>query len=143
MEKVLLPLHLLTLTITAFGIFKADHQAFLWLRGKTLTLNLVQLKRYHHWVGTGLTVMILTGFGLFYPNRAVLLNGNKFFLIKMMAVALLVINSFIIGRFMNVAATKPYANLTFSEKLPLMLSGAISFGCWVGAAMLAFFILPE
>jgi hypothetical protein len=38
---------------------------------------------------------------------------------------------------------KPFAELTSKEKLPLMISGAVSGLGWVGAATLAFFIVDD
>lgn len=141
MEFIFLSLHLLSLAFTVVGIALSDKQAFAWLGGKAQTLDPALLKKYHRWVGLGLALMIATGLMLFYPQREKLLNNNPFFLAKMLAVALLVINVFVIGRFMKVATLKPYASLSAKEKIPLFLSGAISVGCWFSAATLAFFIL--
>lgn len=136
---MLVTLHLVVLSITAIGVLLADHMGFQWIRGVKPTLDAKKLKRYHYWVGGGLTGMIITGFFLFIPNKDFLLTHPQF-IVKMMFVAFLVINAFAISELLNVATTRTFASLTFKEKIPLFISGGISTMCWLGAAAGGFFL---
>jgi hypothetical protein len=48
-------------------------------------------------------------------------------------VAALIINSFFVGRFAKLASERPYASLARHERLPLLISGAVSTLSWLGA----------
>lgn len=142
MEKILLPLHFLVLGFTAWNVAIADHMGFNWIRGKVNTLKSDEVKKYHYRVWIGLSLMILTGFFLFWPLREFLLTRTQFY-VKMAFVAALVINSFIIGYLQETAVTKTYSSLTLKEKLPLFISGAVSTTCWILAAVAGFYLLPD
>jgi hypothetical protein len=142
MEKILLPLHFAVLGFTAWNVIMADHMGFNWIRGKVTTLNAETVKKYHYRVWTGLGLMILTGFFLFWPLREFLLSRTQFY-VKMSFVATLVINSFIIGYLQETAIKKSYASLRLSEKLPLFISGAVSTVCWILTIIAGFYLIPE
>lgn len=135
----ILPLHITSLVFSVINIFLAEHQAFNWFFGKTSTLNKKTLLKYHHLVLLGLSLMIITGATLFWPMREYLLS-NFVFGIKMFFVAVLIVNSFFIGRLMNVAVENSYASLSSRERLPLILSGVVSTLGWLGAFISAFFL---
>ncbi len=135
----IVPLHIAALIFSVIGIFLADHQAFNWFSGKTPTLDKKILLKYHHTVLLGLSLMIITGATLFWPMREYLLQ-NFVFGVKMFFVAVLIVNSFFIGRLMNVAVEKPYSMLSRRERLPLMLSGIVSTIGWLGAFISANFL---
>ncbi|MFA5841827.1 MAG: hypothetical protein WC835_02600 [Candidatus Paceibacterota bacterium] len=139
MEDIIFPIHMTGLAVAAVGVLLADHQAFNWVRGKKETLDLAKLTKYHHTVLWGLATLIISGFFLFWPSRNYLLQ-NTTFLIKMFFVVVLVMNSFVIGRFMPIATTREYSSLSFTERLPLMISGAASGVSWLGAAIAALFL---
>jgi hypothetical protein len=141
MEQIFLPLHLISLAYVAWNIFHADHMGFDWMRGKVATLDVSRVRKYHHgsWIGLGL--MIATGFALFWPLREFLLTRPEFY-VKMAFVITLICNGFVIGKLQNTATTKTFASLSATEKLPLIISGAVSTISWVGAAIMAFFLLP-
>lgn len=84
--------------------------------------------------------MITTGLIMFWPMHTFLLTEGVFQL-KMMFVAILIINSFAIGKLIRVATTRPFATLSTREKIPLFVSGGLSTIAWIGAATLAFFLL--
>lgn len=139
MEDFFLPLHLLSLLFVAWNVFHADHMGFDWIRGKVSVLNESVVKKYHTrtWIGLGL--MIITGFILFWPMHEYLL-GRTQFSIKMAFVVTLICNGFVINHLMKRATTHTFKELSFSEKLPLFISGAVSTIAWLGAAITAFFI---
>jgi hypothetical protein len=58
-------------------------------------------------------------------------------------VATLVINSFIIGFLQETAITRSYASLSFKEKVPLFVSGAVSTACWILTAAAGFYLIPD
>ncbi len=142
MEKIFLPLHFLVLGFTAWNVVLADHLGFNWIRGKIKMLSVNEVKKYHYRVWTGLVLMIVTGFFLFWPLRELLLTRTQFY-VKMAFVATLVMNSFVIGYLQNIAITKTFASLTFKEKLPLFISGSVSTLCWILTAAAGFFLIPE
>ncbi len=131
--------HLITLGIAVCGILFADHMGFGWIRGKTPTLNPKTLVRTHWVVGISLGAMLGSGSVLFWNAHQYLLTDPTFY-IKMTFVLALIINSFVIERFLNVATTQPFATLTKKQKLPLIISGAVSTLSWIGAATTAFFL---
>lgn len=140
-SSFVLPLHLFTLAFIAWTIFQADHMAFAWIRGKVKILEKNTIRKYHRRTWYGLIGMIVTGLLLFWPMREYLLTRPQFF-IKMAFVVTLLVNGFVIGYLQDVAVNKEFKQLTFTEKLPLFISGGISTFAWVGAAITAFFLLP-
>lgn len=140
MSEFLLPAHLTILGLTAIGILLADHEAFAWMRGKKQLLNRKRLFIFHLWVGFGLIGMITTGVLMFLPMREYLLANSFAFIIKMGFVAILVGNSFVIGKLLTVSSTRTYASLTSAERIPLFVSGALSSISWIGAGICALFL---
>ena len=136
MQIIFLPLHLLILLATAVGIFKADKLGMAWMRGKKEMLDAAVLERYHWWVVAGLAGMILTGIGLVLPNPNDYIH-NPAFVMKMVLVGMLVVNSAVIGSLMKIATVRSYASLSTREKLPLFISGAVSAVGWIGAVIAA------
>lgn len=142
MDKILLPLHFAVLGFTAWNVILADHMGFNWIRGKAQTLAKDKVKKYHYRIWIGLGLMILTGLFLFWPLREFLLTRTQFY-VKMAFVATLVVNSLIIGFLQETAITRSYASLSFKDKIPLFVSGAISTACWILTATAGFYLIPE
>lgn len=136
MDDLVLYLHIGALGAAGLGMMYADHQAFAWLRGKKDTLLHKHLLLAHHAVAYALSAIIVTGLVLFWPMRDYLL-GQPLFWLKMGFVAALVANSFAIERLMHLPTRASYKTLTHRQKLPLMVSGAVSLGSWIGAGVLA------
>lgn len=131
--------HILVLCYTVVYIAFSDREAFAWLTGKKETLDGATILKYHHRVLVGLCLMIATGLYMFWPMRTFLL-GSTAFQFKMLFVAVLLINSFIIGSLIKVATTRSYRSLSAQEKVPLFISGTVSTISWLGAAIFAFFL---
>lgn len=142
MSDIILPLHLLALAYAAWNIVHADHMGFTWMRGKVATLDPQVVAKYHRGSWIGLSLMIATGLALFWPMREFLLTRPQFF-VKMAFVATLVCNGFVIGKLQKTAETKTFASLSFTERLPLFISGAVSTLCWIGAALGGLFLIPD
>ncbi len=135
MQQLLFVIHIGSLCFAGLGVLFADHLAFDWVRGKKATLDPRPLHIAHWIVTVGLSCLILSGLCLFWPMREYLVSQPLFWL-KMLFVCALVINSFFIERFMS-AVEKPFATLTRNERLPLMISGAVSTCSWLGAIAVA------
>lgn len=129
----------MSLAYAAWNIFQADHMGFDWMKGKKETLDPSLVSKYHKntWIGIGL--MIMTGLALLWAERSFLIIGVPFY-VKMGFVAAIVINGFAIGNIKDTATTKSYASLSKREKLPLLISGAVSTISWIGAAIMALFL---
>lgn len=141
MEKIFLPLHFIVLGFITWNVILADHLGFTWIRGKVKTLNASTVRKYHYRILAGLVLMIITGFFLFWPMREFLLTRTQFY-VKMGFVSALIVNSFVISFLQVTSITKTYASLTFKEKLPLFVSGAVSTMCWILTAAAGFYLIP-
>jgi hypothetical protein len=135
----MVPLHILSFGFVLGVSAIADKDALSWLRGTKTTLDHTTLRTYHLMIWAGLASLVITGFILFYPQRAFLL-GNLLFDIKMLFVMILALNALLIGRLMDHAMERPYAALGTSEKQALFVSGAISVFSWFSAAAIALYI---
>ncbi len=142
MNDIILPIHLTVLAFIAYNVIRADHMGITWITGKVKTLDRSLVKKYHYRVWAGLGCMILTGFFLFWPLHEFLLTRTQFY-VKMAFVTTLIINSFVIGYLQETAITKSYVSLSFKEKLPLFISGAVSTACWIFTAVAGFYLIPE
>jgi hypothetical protein len=131
--------HLLALAVAACGVVIADKIGFSWIRGKVRTLSPRTLHILHETLSYSLAALILSGLYLFWPMREYLLQQNLF-LLKMLFVAVLVINSVVIDRLMLVATKVPFTAISGKGKVVLFISGAISFACWAGAALAALIV---
>ena len=142
METFILPLHLLSLAFVAWNVIHADHLGFSWIQGKESILDEKVVQKYHKgsWIGLGL--MIVTGALLFWPLKEYLLTRPQFY-IKMAFVVTLIINGLVIGTLQKTATTRRFDDLSSHEKLPLFISGAVSTLAWLGAAGMAFFLIPD
>lgn len=139
---IFLPLHLITLLFTVWTIFQSDHLGIEWVRGREAILSGEELRVLHKRMWTGLSLMVTTGFLMFWPMREFLLGRPQFY-VKMSFVLTLTVNGFAIGHLQKIAVTRPYRTLSAKEKAPLFISGAISTISWLGAAVMAFFLIPE
>ena len=133
-------LHLATLALTALVILYSDHEGFLYMRQKKVTLSPVFVMWSHSLVWIGLLGMIITGIGLVLPAWEYYL-GDPVFYVKMGFVLTLAVNGLFIGKLSHVATETPYALLDRDTKHTLMLSGALSATGWIGATIIGFFIL--
>lgn len=140
-EIIFGPLHTIILLFILWNIFKADKFALSWMRGKIEILDALKIKKLHDYILYGLLGMTVTGFGLFWPLREKLLASNAFG-IKLALVVLLFLNSFFIERFMKIASEKKYSELLAKEKLPLIISGAVSTLAWI-SVLIAVAFLPD
>jgi hypothetical protein len=131
--------HLTLVVLTAFAVLYSDHEALAWFRGKKEVLSKKKIETLHVIVSLGLAGIITTG-GLMFIDRASYLLQNPTFIAKMCFVLALIVNAFFIGRLGTRATEKAYNNLPTKERLPLLISGAVSGIGWVGAITLGFLL---
>lgn len=141
MEIFYVPLHILALLYAVWNILHADHMAFTWIRGKSTLLEEAQVAKYHRGTWIALVLVIITGSLAFFDIRAGIVYPQ--FYIKMGFVLALIINSFVIGVLSKIPTKRTWASLSTQERLPLLLSGAVSTISWIGAAIMALFITVE
>lgn len=132
----MLTLHILA-ALFSFGIvWKADKQALSWIRGTQPVLSVQRMRRYHILTWSGLLALVSSGAALSYPMLRYLL-AEPVFIMKLLFVAVLLVNAVLIGRLIAIATTKTFASLSWNERLPLLVSGAVSSVSWLGALVLA------
>ncbi len=127
-------LHVLFVLATGAVVLYSDEQGFLWIRGKKETIPHEKLKKLHNLVSLGLVCIILSGALLFSREPSYYLAQTDF-IVKMVFVLALIVNGFLIGKFTEVAATRSWASLFTRERLPLLISGAVSGLSWGGALL--------
>ncbi len=140
MEDIVFYAHIAALAWSFLHVAFADHLGLLWIRGVRETLDERTLMYVHRAVFSGLIGLVVTGSILVWPAREFLLTESPAFALKMGFVAALILNSFAIGTLSRIAATKPASDLSASEAVPLVASGAISGISWLGAFIAAFFL---
>lgn len=132
----MLVVHLVVLVCTGLVVLYSDHLGWQYFRGTKHTLDSTLIHRLHYTVWAGLIGMIVTGIVMVAPGFSYY-AAQPYFWVKMGFVGLLVVNSVAITFLMQVATTTPYASLTQKQRLPLMISGALSTVGWVGAVVTA------
>ena len=132
-------IHVLFVFVTLALVVTADGHGFLWLIGKLEVLPRPRMELLHKLIWGGLSVIITTGaiMFLFYQDYLVTVTA---FWIKMGFVLALLINAFFIGKLAHKSYSRPFVLLTHDERIPLIISGAVSTVAWVGAFTAAQFL---
>lgn len=125
-------LHVIAICITLALVAYADEQALLWVLGRKARLSAGVVRFLHYAVALGLGAIILTGALLFLPDADYYL-ADPTFLIKMGAIAALIINTYFIDRFSAIAVTRSFNELSHGQRLALLLSGGVSVLGWLTA----------
>lgn len=123
-------------------MYFADREAMAWMRGTKSVLDPVHMARLHHSAWFTLGALIATGTALALP-RADYLFSQPLFVVKLLFVGVLVANGILIGRLVGPATAIPFSTLSPSEKLPLFVSGAVSFVSWLAVVAIALFIFES
>lgn len=131
-ESIALFVHLTTIFTLIPIIIGNDILALLWVRGTIPLLSRTLLTWVHWIVWGGLLLMIGSGFVMFLSYQDYLLSLPAFY-IKMVFVAALLVNAFVIGKHHPTASERTYASLSSAERRPLFLSAAVSTVAWIGA----------
>lgn len=135
----MLAVHILSFGFVLGVTAVADKEVFGWVSGKREKLERKSIMLYHTLIWAGLLSLIATGLYMFWPMRLYLL-GTILFDIKLIFVAILLVNAFLLGRLMPAAFTGPFRELSAHTKKALLMSGAVSAFSWFCAAALAFLI---
>lgn len=122
-------IHLIIAIITGLTVLYADEQAAVWVLGKRKLFHPETMKFLNRAVTLGLTLLLITG-GLLYAKSAPAYLSLPVFDVKMVAVFALIINTYAIHRLSQVAITRSFGSLSPRERLPLYVSGAVSFLGW-------------
>jgi hypothetical protein len=135
----LLNLHIASIFCAVGVILLADHEAFLWMRGKKQVLSVSRMKLLHYAMWAVLLALITTGTLLFLPRYDYLLS-QPLFVIKLLFVAILVVNAILIGNLMHVATKQSFASLSQNQKLELFMSGTISVFSWASVTAIGLYL---
>ena len=130
-EQYALIVHLTTVFLLGATVIGTDMLGLAWLLGKVATLPFRVMRTLHRMVWTGLILMLLSGGTMFLSYREYLLSVPAFY-IKITFVITLIVNAFFIGKQMGIASTRSFSSLTRAERLPLLISGAVSTVAWIG-----------
>ncbi len=127
---MLTTIHLGIVIGTVLVVLFADHQGLLWMRGKDARMPANRVRFLHRTVTAGLVLLLITG-GLLYTRAAPAYLSDPRFLLKMSMLFMLIVNTYFIERFSQVAIEREFASLSPSERIPLFISGGVSFIGWV------------
>jgi len=135
----MLAVHILTVIFSLCVVFMADKEALSWILGRKYVLGKRRVAIFHYLTWACLATLTVSGAFLALPMLSYLLT-QPLFIMKLLFVAILLINAILIGRFSDIAIERPFAELTWDETMPLFTSGAISFFGWSGAVLLALIV---
>jgi hypothetical protein len=129
---MLVTIHLTIAILTGLIVLYSDEQAFMWVLGKKTMLERGRISFLHRAVTTGLTLLIITG-GLLYADAAPAYLSVTLFTTKLVVIFALIVNTYAIHRFSEVALMRSFASLSHRERIPLFITGAVSFAGWATA----------
>ncbi|MDB5245335.1 MAG: hypothetical protein JWN90_440 [Parcubacteria group bacterium] len=127
---MLTTIHLLIVIVTGLLVVYSDEQALMWVLGKKTILNSSRITFLHRAVSIGLALLLITG-GLLYIRDVSFYLSQTTFIVKMVTIAALILNTYFIEKFSHIATSRTFASLSKSERLPLFISGAVSAVGWV------------
>ncbi|HVM58868.1 MAG TPA: hypothetical protein VMT80_00870 [Candidatus Paceibacterota bacterium] len=132
-------LHILALCVTFALVLYADEQALQYVRGRIEMFQARTAGFLHYAVALGLASIMITG-GLMYARSPQYYLSDPTFIVKMVAVAALIVNSAFIERFSTLAAAVAFTDLSPSERRAFFVSGGVSMFGW-GTALLCGLLL--
>jgi len=135
----LLQIHVTAVFTTLALVIISDLHGVLWMRGILKKLPERRMALLHKAVWTGLLFTISAGFIMFtsYPGYLLSLPA---FQCKLLFIAFLLINAFVIGKHLRLAITEEFKSLPQKEKMLLIVSGIVSTIGWIGAYTCAQFL---
>lgn len=138
-QTYVLPIHIGAFFVTITGVIVADVYAGLWVLGKIKTLPRKIIYCLHIFVAYGLLCSVVTGLIMFWDLRDYLLSHGPFWA-KTIFVFVLIINSFVISKHIEISLIRSFQSLTQRERVPLIISGLVSTVSWIGAFVSAQFL---
>jgi len=130
-----LPIHATVAVLTILTVVAADLIGLRWILGRG-QIPQKTTKILHAIIYVGLTTMIVSGAIMFWGMSDYLLESPAF-LLKMIMVFALVVNSYFIHRHMHIAMETEFKNLSTKEKIHMFVSAGVSTTAWVGSYILA------
>lgn len=127
-------IHLIIVIGTGLLVMYSDEQAAMWILGKKSVLDHKKVSFLHNSVTVGLTILLITG-GFLYLQAPAAYVSHPTFVVKMVAIAALIINTYVISTLSHIAISRPYASLSNKERIPLFISGFVSIAGWGTAAI--------
>ncbi|HET9641346.1 MAG TPA: hypothetical protein VFP46_00645 [Candidatus Paceibacterota bacterium] len=127
-------LHVIAVMLTLAAVLYADEQGLLWYLGKREHLDEERLRLLHRIVSAGLLVIVASGASMVL-RRPEAYVSNPIFLLKMVLVGALVVNSVFIGKISALASAGPYRGLSAVQRHAIRFSAGISFIGWAGALL--------
>jgi uncharacterized membrane protein len=142
-KSIYIILHILGAVVGAGGAFYSDLIFFKSLKDKRIdTLELSFLRVMSLFVWVGLSILVISGAGLFFTNTEKYLHSTKF-IAKMAIVLVIVINGMLFHivhiPFMKRRARlklRLFVNTPHAEDVFLVLSGIISMVSWIAVLIL-------
>jgi hypothetical protein len=122
--------HLVAVFVAVALVLWADTIGMSWFRGQVKVLDLSKVSRIDRLVWVALSILIISGFLMFFPYREYLLQ-EAVFQIKLFFVATLLINGLFIRKLMRIATETPFASLNAKEKMKFLVSGGVSLIAWI------------
>ncbi len=129
---MLTTLHLGIVIVTGLLVLYSDEQALAWVLGKKAQLDGKRIAFLHTIISVGLGALLITG-GLLYLRAVPAYLSDTTFIVKLVAIAALILNTYVIERFSHVAISRPFAAVSHRERIPLFISGGISVAGWATA----------
>jgi hypothetical protein len=134
--EVVLAAHVIAFMWNIAWVVVSDFVGLLWLIGKLETVSKKFLHLTHWFIWVGLTISVLTGVYLFLQSADYLLTLPAFYT-KSVLVFALIVNSFVIGKHIDLAANKTFATTNKSERIHLAFSAVVSTIGWAGVVVAA------
>lgn len=128
----LLATHVVCISATFIVVIFADIMAYEWLRGLRDTIPKRTVRILHRVVLAGLSGIIGSGLLLALPRIGHLVHEPAF-LLKMGAVAALIVNALSIEKLSADAVSHPFNALPLEKRKWFYLSGFVSVFGWIGA----------
>jgi hypothetical protein len=132
--RLLVVLHILAICATGAFVLYADEQALLWVLGKKDRMSMHAIRFLHYAVALGLGIIIVTGATLFLPHASFYF-GQTTFVVKMTAVAVLILNTYFIDTLSMIATRHRFSDISYTYRIPLLVSGGVSILGWATALL--------
>ena len=105
---MLVTIHLTIVILTGLVVLYSDEQALMWVLGKRPILSKKKITILHRTISVGLALLLITG-GLLYIQAVSAYLSDSTFIIKMTAIAALILNTYFIEKFSHVATNRTFA----------------------------------
>lgn len=129
-------LHVCAVLFSLTVVLIADKDALMWMRGKKPTISSRRVQVLHALTWSGLVVLIGSGVAMAYPTLDYLLT-QPLFIMKMLFVAVLLVNAVLIGKLSQYAIRETFEQMTHHNRMRLLTSGAVSSFSWIAVIVLA------